>query len=90
MSTTRCTVVNFNVSELLHKTKRLQAIETIALTTGDFEFATRTQQKAFIPQSLLTNNDIDLVVRYGFKGAKETMAQFSEYQAFLTSNMQFW
>lgn len=77
MSTTRCTVVNFNISELMYKTKRLQALETISMTTKDFTFIGKSQQETFMPRSLLGNAEVDVIVRSGYKGAVKRMAQFS-------------
>lgn len=48
MSTTRSTVINFDVKEMLQKSKRLRMLDTIASTTDDFTFTAKKQKNIFI------------------------------------------
>ena len=79
MSTTRSTVINFDVMEILQKSKRLRVLDTIKATTEDFVFTTKTEKEFLVPKLLLTDEQINEVVKSGFIKAKDGFAEFRKF-----------
>lgn len=79
MSTTKSTVVNFDILEVLQKGKRIGLLDTIASSSVDFKFKENSKKDIFIPEALLTDEEINNIVGSGFGKAQN---EFKELRKF--------
>lgn len=78
MSTTRSTVVDFDIKELLQKAKRLSALKEISTSSNDFVFAQKRDKEIFIPKTLCGDDEIDKIIQQGFADARTEFASFGK------------
>lgn len=78
MSTRRSTIINFDIKDLCQKSKRLRMLDTIAATTEDFTFPSKRQADFFIPETLMSDEEINNVVKQGFTGATKDLEGLGE------------
>lgn len=79
MSTTRSTVVDFDIKELLQKAKRLSALKEISSSSKDFVFEQKRKKETFIPITLCRDEEINKIVEKGFVDAKKEFASFGKF-----------
>lgn len=77
--TVRSTKVNLDIKEVEERSTRLQVMEEAPTTIADFYMVTKKQKGQFIPESLLSDEEISAIARDGFESAGETLAKFSKF-----------
>lgn len=89
MTTTKSTVINFDILELCQKAKRMRLLDTIASNTENFTFKKKQQKEFFIPDKLLTDDEVNNVLTRAFAEAGELLSKFSKFLSYLIPRREF-
>lgn len=79
MTSTRSTIVNFDMFELLNRSKRLRLQEEAPIKIKDFVFPRSSKKNLLIPENLLSDVEINDVAQTAFRDSKEIFKEFSKY-----------
>lgn len=78
LSSVRSTIVNFDMLDLSRRSKRLAILEEAATTVKDFHFLNK-KKDIIVPEVLLTNAEINNILKSGFNDVKIVMAKFGKW-----------
>lgn len=87
LSTTKSTVVNMDVLEILQRSTRLTVIEEAPTKLNNFLTRTKKPKEIFIPNQLLDDNEIRDTLDQGFNSVKEAFLPFRKYCHFIIEFM---
>lgn len=76
MSTTRCSIIGFDMHDMLGKAKRLDVLSNISENEKKYNFKGKKKQNYFIPNILLSDDEIQQVVESGCKNVVKDFKQF--------------
>lgn len=79
LTSTRSTIVNFDMHELLNRSKRLRLEEEAPSKIKDFIFRDASYKNIWIPDNLLSNQEINEIIKCAFHDVKETLKEFSKF-----------
>lgn len=80
MSTTRCTMIDFDMHDMLGKAKRLDALNNIAENEENYNFKDRKKQNYHIPTSLLSDDEIQAAVGSGYAHVVEEFKGLGKFR----------
>lgn len=78
MTTTRSTVISFDIMDMCQRSRRLRVLETIKATTVNFTFKTKKQEDIFVPEVLMSDEEVNEIIKHGLDGAEKTLTVFSK------------
>lgn len=78
MSSTRSTIVNFDVYEVLFRSNRLNVAEQAPTTIQNFCFKKKKPKNFYVPNELLSDEELNDTVKSGFDLAKKVLKDFRE------------
>lgn len=89
MTSTRSTIVNFDMYELLNRSKRLRLQEEAPTKIKDFVFRDSSKKKIVVPEMLLSDEEINEIIRTAFNESKKVLRDFSKYNEKIIFSLNF-
>lgn len=75
----RSTIVSMDMMEILQRYKKFSFIENASLQIKDFhQSQSEKRDQLFVPQQLVTDDELGLVLQEGFESARQNFKQFSK------------
>lgn len=79
MTSTRSTIINFDMYELLNRSKRLRLEEEAPSKIKEFIFRDSKNKNLLIPEHLLSDEEINEIIKRAFQESKDALKEFRKF-----------